>query len=205
MSGNHYFDAITELKWCEKAGIGYLPLKEMPYDQAYFDKYVVMDDSKTGEALTSARVDLVKKYTDPMFVTDIGIGAGRFMREANCAGFDINPIAVKMLIEEQRFIDPYSNNVLHATFWDSLEHIAYIDGLLDNVREYIFVSLPIFDDVKHVLQSKHYRPTEHCWYFTRKGFERFIAAHGFTVLEYNTMETDIGREGIGTFVCKRVN
>ena len=35
MTGNAYFDAITELKWCEGAGIGFLPLKETPYDYPF--------------------------------------------------------------------------------------------------------------------------------------------------------------------------
>lgn len=205
MSGNDYFDEHQGLKWCESAGMGFYPVTESPYDDAYFDKYVEMANTEMGVELTHARLAFVNKYAPTAPIVDIGVGSGQFMDAAGALGYDVNPTAVRMLIKKHAFLNPYSTFIKCATFWDSLEHIPDIDRILKHVTDYIFVSLPIFDDLDHVLRSKHFRPDEHCWYFTKSGFERFIAAHGFTVLEYSTIETEIGREGIGTFVCKREN
>lgn len=205
MTGNDYFDRLDDLKWCDEAGVGYFPIKDTPYDDDYFDKYVAMAGTDMGQQLTQARVELIERYSDTKDIVDIGIGSGQFMEAVDCRGYDINPKAVKKLISDGRFANPYSTYFNSATFWDSLEHIKDVHLILNHVVELAFVSIPIFDDLGHVKRSKHFRPNEHCWYFTRKGFERFIEAHGFTVLEYNTMETDLGRDGIGTFVCNRVS
>jgi len=90
------------------------------------------------------------------------------------------------------------------TLWDVLEHIPNYQLLLANVREWLFVSLPIFRDAEHVLRSKHFRPTEHCWYFTRDGLVYAMKQCGFELVAESTFETDLGREDIGTFAFQRV-
>jgi len=66
-----------------------------------------------------------------------------------------------------------------------------------------FVSLPIFRDAHHARTSKHFRPDEHYWYWTRAGFIWFAERCGFSVIEHNTMESLAGREDIETFVLAR--
>jgi len=75
--------------------------------------------------------------------------------------------------------------------------------MLQGAKEFVFVSCPIYDDVEHVLRSKHFKPDEHCWYWTIKGLTTFMRIFGFEVQEINWMETEIGRESIATFVFKR--
>lgn len=213
MIGNKYFDELpldgvtfkSNLQWHHHAGIGYLPLIETPYDEAYFQKYVEMAKTDMGEELTWARLNLVKKHCPEGSLVDVGIGSGQFMDAIGCYGFDVNPVAVELLNSTNKMLDPHFEDVDCATFWDSLEHIIEISDILFHVKQFAFVSLPIFKDLPHILSSRHFRPDEHCWYFSDDGFIKFMYAHGFKVIDLNTMETEIGRQDIGTYVCKRVN
>lgn len=194
--------STDRLQWLPEVGIGYFPVREMPYDAAYFDKYVRMADTEIGRKLTEARVALVNKYTDGQ-VLDIGIGSGAFVQaRPNTYGYDINPVAVEWLADNRLYRHPFRGADALA-FWDSLEHIPDPTLMLQGARQYVFVSCPIYDDVMHILRSKHYRPDEHCWYWTIHGLFAFMSAFGFEPVEMNRMETELGREDIGTFVFKR--
>jgi hypothetical protein len=89
------------------------------------------------------------------------------------------------------------------SFWDSLEHIHNPTALLDNIKTYAFISCPVYRDKEHILGSKHFRPDEHCWYWTKTGLMAFMSNFGFTLIEYSNVETFLGREDIGSFVFKR--
>ena len=204
MSGNQYFDENQGLMWREDIGMGYLELTETPYDKAYFDKYVAMAETEMGEELTWARLNLVKKWFPDGSIVDIGIGSGQFMDAIGCYGFDVNPTAIELLNSTNNMLDPHFEDVDCATFWDSLEHIPEISQILFHVKQFAFVSLTIFKNPEHIIGSRHFRPDEHCWYFTDEGFQKFMYAHGFKVVEQNIMETDIGREDIGTYACQRM-
>jgi hypothetical protein len=198
------FDELAKdkLLWLPESGIGFYPVTDSPYDESYFKKYVEMAKTDIGIKLTQARVDLVNKYTKDE-VIDIGIGCGNFIEaRERTYGFDINPFGVQWLNDNCKYKNPFngSNNL---TFWDSLEHIHEPNNLLEKCNGYVFVSLPIFLSSEHILVSKHFRKDEHCWYFTDEGIKIFMWTHGFKCLESNTMESDIGREDIGTYVFER--
>jgi hypothetical protein len=89
------------------------------------------------------------------------------------------------------------------TFWDSLEHIPDPKPLLDLITDYAFVSTPIYKNLHTLKTSKHYKPNEHVWYFTRDGIIQFMKAHGFQLLETSDVETQLGREAIESFVFAR--
>lgn len=197
--------AADRLQWFPQVGIGYFPVQAAPYDAAYWERYRKMDRTPAGDALTAARLRLVSEYFNGD-VVDVGIGGGRFVEDRpRTRGFDVNPEAVAWLKGTARWADPYEGPVDAVTFWDSLEHIHDPTPLLANVQFYAFVSCPIFKDPGHALRSKHFRPDEHCWYFTAAGLQWLMLRHGFTMLEYNTMEQDAGREDIGTFVFGRID
>jgi hypothetical protein len=163
-----------------------------------------LDKSRIGDLLTGARIDLVERHHRGS-VVDIGIGGGRFVAtHPNARGFDINPNAVAWLRQMDRWSDPYDSVMEAATFWDSLEHMHDPRPILRNVRRFCFVSLPIFWDCDHVLRSKHFKPQEHCWYFTRGGIGTFMAYQGFRMIETSLMEQACGREDIESFVFERV-
>lgn len=201
-----FFDSLTnqKLQWLPELGVGYYPVEQQPYDAAYWSKYRVMDQSPMGVALTQARVALVAKHYDGPLI-DIGIGGGAFVSARPLtSGFDINPNAVEWLKSRGHWGDPYVEKVTAVSFWDCLEHIHDPRLMLAGVREWVFVSMPIYNDVMHVLRSKHYRKDEHCWYFTADGLARFMAEMGFRLVDWNDDETRIGREDILSFAFKRI-
>jgi hypothetical protein len=190
------------LAWFEEVGIGFYNVTEQPYDAAYFEKYKAMAETPIGKALNKARVDLVNKFTDDE-VLDIGIGSGAFVKaRPKTYGYDINPAAKAWLANNKLLKNPIKpTNSL--TFWDSLEHIHDPKNLLESAKQYVFVSCPIYKDLKHLLGSKHFRKDEHCWYWTEKGVVNFMQHYGFKLVEKNWQETEIGREDIASFVFKR--
>ena len=197
--------ATSGLVWLPEVGIGYYPVKPSgtPYDAAYFERYQRQADTPIGWALTEARIDMVARHYRGE-VLDVGIGCGQFVcARGSTFGYDVNPTGVAWLQERDLFRDLYSRPVDAATFWDSLEHIFDPAASVRQIREWAFVSLPIYEGVEHVLRSKHFRRDEHVWYHTDKGIRWWFDQQGFECAESNDMETQIGREGIGSYAFRR--
>ena len=194
------------LIWFPEKKMGYYPVKtnDMPYNKDYFDRYCKQSDTDIGRALTKARVEFVKKHWEEQ-VLDIGIGSGQFIEaHGNAKGYDVNPCGVEWLQQKNLFSNPYEENSIQAfTFWDSLEHIEKMDDILSIIPEWIFISIPIFTNAEHCLNSKHFRRDEHFWYFTADGIKRFFDYQGFDFIEKSEMEIQIGREDIFTYAFKR--
>lgn len=195
--------ADGRLAWFPEVGIGWYPVAEQPYDRAYWEKYRAMDLTPMGGALTAERLAWCARYYDGT-VVDIGVGGGRFVAEGAHFGYDINPDAVAWLKSKGLYLDPYTREVEALSFWDSLEHIHDPRPLLANCKKWAFVSIPVFTDVDHVHRSKHFRPTEHCWYFTVPGFVGFMESLGFRLAGMSDFETLAGREDIMSFAFRRV-
>ena len=192
------------LAWYPEAGVGYYPVKELPYDVEYFNKYVEYSKTELGKALSETRRDLVDgTYLGSLL--DVGIGCGDFIktRGGSTYGYDINPVSVDWLIEKSLFLNPYYSKVYAASFWDALEHIHDIDKILKNVKQYVFCSIPIFKNLEHLLASKHYRKDEHCWYFTHEGLKFFMKKCGFEMIHCDDRESKLGREDILSYIFSR--
>lgn len=195
------------LLWSPEKGYGWHSRPAMLYSGDYFAHYQKLDNTKMGALLTRARLELVGKYCAPSEVVDIGIGGGRFVQESGGWGYDVCADAVKWLQGFGVFKDPYDlryGPITAVSCWDSLEHIPDPQKLLAEVREWLFVSLPVFEDADDVLSSKHFKPGEHLWYFSSTGFINWCAEQGFECVEMNRVESDLGREGIMSFAFKRV-
>lgn len=190
------------------------------YDQAYFDKYVGYAHTSMGEKILERRLYLLElfagEYDAEKKIVDVGIGCGQFVEAASAAfgrkhgasaprmlGYDVNPAGIEWLTKRHAFFDPTMHEVDAMTFWDSLEHIKRPETVLLNCRDLVFVSLPIFQDKEHVLRSKHFRPDEHYWYWTKRGLESYMKRMGFRLIQHMDFETQLGREDIETFVFRR--
>jgi len=193
------------LIWNPEKEMGYHPREPISYEHDYWNKYLVMDNTPLGDELTKARKDLVDWYYSGN-VVDIGIGGGKFVTAMGTQGFgyDVNADAINWLMANDRFCDPYASPVDCITCWDSLEHIPNPEALIHQVKEYVFVSLPIFDNPATITKSKHYRPGEHIWYWSDFGLIKWFKELGFINIEKNSMETELGREAISTYVFRRV-
>lgn len=199
----------NSLLWSEELGMGWHPRKPMCYEGDYWREYTLRDATPMGRALTEARFELLSRHYRPSLpsdVVDIGIGAGAFVMRANCHGYDVNPVARAWLAERGAWRDPADLQVYTGAlcFWDSLEHIPVPELAVRNAREWVFVSMPIYRDARDCLQSPHFKPGEHIWYWTRAGLVDWFKREGFELREVNDMETKLGRRGILSFAFQRV-
>lgn len=194
------------LLWSDELGMGFHPREPMDYGGGYFRNYRKLDNSDMGRALTKLRVDLVERHfgDNGTRLIDVGIGGGRFVREFDAWGYDVNPESVEWLEQIGSFRDPYASGVEALTFWDSLEHIPDPESAVACACRWVFVSMPIYDNARDCLESPHYKPGEHIWYWTFDGLARWFQRQGFEMYEANHMETEAGRRGIMSFAFKRV-
>ncbi|HEJ2268279.1 TPA: methyltransferase domain-containing protein [Pseudomonas aeruginosa] len=189
------------LLWSEELGMGFHPRSPMDYRGPYFEKYQALDATPMGTALTTARVDMVRRHFDGE-VLDVGIGGGRFVVESGGKGFDVNEEAVQWLKSRNAYADPYKG-VAAITCWDSLEHVPDPEALVRSVGEWVFVSMPVYKDQADCLKSKHFKPGEHLHYWSVRGLVGWFAKMNFGCVEINERESELGREGITSFAFRR--
>ncbi len=180
--------------------------RTVDYDDAYFEKYVLYEGQPIARAINAGRKAIVNKYVGPDApVLDVGIGSGEFIKSRpNTWGYDVNPKAAAWLEARKRW--SFSLGAFEAlTFWDVLEHVETPAEYFDRMHpgQYLFTSLPIFDDIRRVRESKHYRPGEHLYYFTEFGFIWWMTRHGFDLLDIQDFETKAGRDSILTFAFRK--
>jgi hypothetical protein len=175
----------------------------MDYTTSYWEEFRQRDASSMGEMLTEARVAMVRRHYAGQ-VVDIGIGGGRFVEYAAAQGYDVNTEANEWLRQREAFCDPYCRPVDAITCWDSLEHIPDPAALLAQVREWAFISIPIFEEGDGVPGSRHFKPGEHIWYFSHRGLIDWMLTKGFACMEHNDAETELGREGIRSYAFMRI-
>lgn len=180
----------------------------VPYDDAYFDKYVGYEGHEIARKINAGRVALVNTYAGSFTdVLDVGIGSGEFIKSRNHTfGIDVNKKAVAWLREHNRAASSLVGFRAYS-FWDVLEHIETPENYFDQIASgsYLFTSLPIFEDITRVRESKHYRPNEHFYYWTDDGFVDWMKLYGFHLLERSDFETQSGREDIGSFAFRRLS
>lgn len=183
------------------------------YDGKYMsycnEKY---KDKDFSDKINEFRTNLVKKHIGDTKnkLVDIGIGNGSFIEYYEsetgkiALGYDIDDEAVDWLSKRNKLATKLQAYEIF-TLWDVLEHMpdpSYFLGSLVSA-EVILISIPIFNHLGEIFESKHYRPDEHLWYFTEKGLVKFMADKKFSVVEISDGEEKIGREGIKTYVFKR--
>lgn len=176
----------------------------IPYDKDYYEKYISYEDTEIAKKINKSRTSITRKYCQTLL--DIGIGSGEFIKKSKLKvfGYDINNYGVNWLTEKGLFLDPYKEclkEVEGVCFWDSLEHIPKPSLLLEIIRDkFVFISIPIFENLLKVRESKHYRPNEHLYYFTSKGLIAYMKVFGFKLVEISDAEIIAGREDVYTFV-----
>ncbi|WP_208952182.1 methyltransferase domain-containing protein [Rahnella sp. ChDrAdgB13] len=194
----------SSLVWLPEHGIGRYPVPtKRPYDENYFSRYQEMADTQLGRELTAARVRLVARhYNGPLL--DVGIGAGQFVESRpDTKGYDVNPAGVEWLQRRGLWADLYAGRYPALSFWDAIEHIDRPEIAVGKAEKWVFVSVPIFENAEHILRSRHFRKNEHIFYFTHSGLIKWFHELGFELAEHNVVESDLGRDGIGSYAFKR--
>lgn len=202
-----------ELKWDSEQEIGYFPVDEYiaqygndPYDESYFKKYEGYAATELGRKLNDFRLKLVNKFTSQL-VVDVGIGSGQFVEARSAMGYpthgtDCNPVGIAWLAQRGLEAD-LTKKAPVVTFFDSMEHIKDYKCLVELAEKFVILTIPIFIDYKDILNSHHYRKTEHYHYFGHRGLVTTFWNLGFRLIEYNDVESELGRKGVRTYVFKR--
>lgn len=202
------FEDDGDLGLCVEAGAAFQKDQSqlVDYDAPYFEKYIQYEGSEVSEQINAGRVAFVKKHFGDDFLLDIGIGSGEFIKKRlSTWGMDVNPVAIRWLLARNLWANDIET--FHAvTMWDVIEHCPKPGDYFDRMRygSYLFTSIPIFKDIRLVRESKHYRPNEHLYYWTEKGFVAWMARHGFRHLETQDFEIQAGRDSILSFAFRKV-
>lgn len=204
------FDAERDrdLMLCRSRGIAYQHNMghRVAYDAAYFDKCAGYEGQEIARKINAGRVDLVNRHVgEDCPVLDVGVGSGEFIRSRPLTfGHDINPKAVAWLKSSRLWSESFGDFTAF-TFWDVIEHVEMPANYFRAMPEgsHLFTCLPIFRDLEHIRESKHYRPGEHLYYWTEHGFVDWMALYGFRLLETAGFETEAGRESITSFAFVR--
>lgn len=153
------------------------------------------------------RMEIVNKHSsENALVVDVGAGACTFVKaRPNTVGYDVNLHSVAELKALGKWVDiEQADKIPVATFWDSLEHIKDPEPLLRKITEWLFVSIPIYENYNHLIKSKHFRPEEHYHYHTHVGLVSYLWNLGFRLKWFGNPESVLGRDGIKTYAFKRV-
>lgn len=209
------FDAVADddLMLCEKRGVAYqrnmdrrLPPGMNAAGENYFDHYAKVEGNETAVKIHRARVELVNSHVgSPFEVCDIGIGSGEFIKSRpHTHGYDVNPLAVDWLKRKSLWCSSLTDYKAF-TFWDVLEHVPAPNDYFRRIKDgsFLFTSLPIFGDLNSIRKSKHYKPGEHLYYWTKQGLIDWMAYYRFRLLETRTAESDAGRDSVLSFAFVR--
>ncbi len=207
------FEADGDLRLCPAAGVAYqtdMRAGRVDYDEAYFVKVCAYEAGDVSRAVNLGRCELLCRHLPSgARVLDWGAGSGAFMRAARAcgfrvAGFDVIDETVRWLKATGSYSeDPSAFEAL--TLWDVLEHLEDPAELLAQVTpgQRVFVSIPVFSDLRCIRESRHYRPGEHLYYWTSAGFVAWMLSRGFELLEKSDHEVSAGRDSIGAFAFRR--
>ena len=211
------FDVVkdNDLMLCERHGVAYqrnMGAGRVDYGDKYLATYdsFAYEGSDTARAVIDGRCALVARHASAdASLLDIGAASGAFVRAAiadglDAKGYDIIEKAAQRLKSAGLYADD-PNSFDSVTLWDTIEHMEEPETCLKHIKRdaLVFVSIPVFDDLKKIRESKHYKPGEHLYYWTITGFIDWMAIYGFRLLEMSTHEIEAGRESVGAFAFKR--
>lgn len=205
-----YSGMVDEDLFLADTGIAYQIDRSHPYEygEEYFTNYIDREGSQIARKLNKYRTGVSSKYCS--CVLDMGIGSGEFIKSSKIKvyGYDVNPHGIAWLKDRDLYVDPYEGiptDVGGISLWDTMEHIEEPTKFLNLLPAgmFVFISLPTFDNISKIRESKHYKPREHLYYFSKMGLCTYMDDMGFVLLDVSDAEIKAGREGIESFVFKK--
>lgn len=177
------------------------------YDDAYYKKVQAYENSSIENEVIRHRLGLVSRHAGLTTLLDIGAGTGAFIRAAVerghiAKGYDVMSEANAQLQRNGMYCDAVES-FMGICMWDTIEHMYDAGPILDRMPapSFLFISIPVFNNLLSVHASKHYRAGEHFYYWTVLGFASWIKKYGFSVLEVSGNEMLAGRESVVEFAC----
>ncbi len=170
------------------------------YNEDYAEKYQVLASTNLGKAIYHTRWALIERYCPPaeQAVLDYGCGPGSFnahgpdgYRKFN---YDINPVCgfTQKVWKEEEYDgnSPVRGRLTEIdilTMWDSIEHNPnFYQEIKDINAPWLFISTPNLESVdKPIVHWKHYRPSEHIFYFDRHSIRVILEDLGYKIHEFN--------------------
>lgn len=207
-------ESDNDLMICRKHGVAYQA--DMTYRAApgvnangenYFDHYAPMEGNEVARNIHLGRVEMVNwRVGKSANVLDTGIGCGEFIKaRPNTFGQDVNPKGVQWLRDNGKLREDME--AFRAfTFWDVLEHVENPDHYFRRMPDcsHLFATIPVFDDLSEIRKSKHYKPGEHLYYWTKAGFIQWMERYRFHLLERSDFEVKAGRESVRSFAFQKM-
>lgn len=207
--------ADDDLMLCPENGVAYQ--RDMSHrappgvnadGENYFDHYAPMAGNEIASKIYAGRVEMVNDRVGPdVPVLDIGIGCGEFIKaRPNTFGQDINPKGIQWL-KDRRKLREDMESFKAFTFWDVLEHVENPDDYFKRMPDgsHVFATIPVFVDLSEIRQSKHYKPGEHLYYWTKAGFIQWMERYRFHLLERSDFEVQAGRESVRSFAFVKMS
>lgn len=202
-----------DLRLCLDRGVAWqadMTTQRVEYGPEYLAKVQAYEGSEIAAKVNAGRVAMLGRHLAPgARVLDWGAGSGEFLRDARAAGFSVAGFDVipqtRASLEAAGVFSDDPSGFDALTLWDTLEHLEDPGALLARVPAgaAVFISLPIFADLRRIRDSRHYRPGEHLYYFTELGLVYWMALAGFDLLESSDHEVRAGRDSIGAFAFRR--
>lgn len=168
--------------WMQKTVTGPIPNYSASYSQNSYDTY------GTNDAMSELRFNLIKNTIgDFTSICDFGYGNGSFMKycrgqDKEVFGYDISDYPVPE--GTNKIEDPDSCCVDVMTFFDSIEHLPYInlDMTLKNKKvKHLVISVPWFHEslgTEWFRNWKHRRENEHFHHFDSNGLINLLVQTG---------------------------
>jgi hypothetical protein len=207
------YDCVEDgdLNLCRANGVAYQRdmFSRIQYGADYLEKFNAYD-AEVAARVNAGRCNMIlERLAGTIKLLDVGAGDGRFVRAANVSGIKAKGYdVIEEAAQNLRMSNLYSDDPSGCdavTFWDVLEHMEDPGAWLRRVPRYalLFASVPIFQDLAAIRASKHYRPGEHLYYWTSRGFSNWMWANGFAAVSYSSHEIDAGRDSIGAYCFAR--
>lgn len=168
------------------------------YTEDYAKRYQVLASTNLGKAIYHTRWALIERYCPPagQTVLDYGCGPGSFNAHGpdgyKKLNFDINPACgftdkPWMTRAYKSGLAAAGNKIDILTMWDSIEHNPrFYQEIKEINAPWLFLSTPNLESVdKAIVDWKHYRPSEHIFYFDRHSLRVILEDLGYTIREFN--------------------
>jgi hypothetical protein len=183
---------------CQEDGLWADPkVSSFSYSDDYLLHYQLYARTKKSDDICRARWAFVASHIALIDknLLDYGCGAGTFGMwwKEDCPDIYMYDSYFRL---DHSFLDV---DIDIVTLWDSFEHISRLDMLPLIGAKYIFMSLPIVDDVIDIVTWKHFVPHEHLWYFTTKALTRLFRKWGYKLVETSDFESLLRSPDIKSF------